>query len=730
LVIREKETPIPLEVSGPRERVDWATWLAGLAGLFLVLAVYTARVGPELARNTWATDDEIAYLNGGIEIRETWGGPLGLLRGLLDGSFTRAERGPLYMALLSTFAERSLSTFDRARALDFRLGLIGLAILFLVTWRWYGLLPSLALGLALATNPYYLHSIAVVGAEVIFVPLVALTLLVLARGMQRPGWLPVGFALMGLSFLAKSNGFFLIVPALLAWIAARGRRFWRERSFWLALAAFVLVASPLMIRNLRMTGNPLYNANTRLMWIDQYETSRTEAFRQHGASLAGYLRTHTVADMVRRLVDGTRKQLALQAQMLGGPVDSQIAGYALLALAIAGFLAVGPVPERILFGLAFAEFVLFFGWMTRVWFLPHYTLPIVPITYLVAFRTIGEVARRLAARRNTPWRPPTGWRQRPAAIGLSALLALGMVGAWGYAAARLDIPPAREAPEVAALREWLATHLTPEDRYILGPEREFRMEWYANLPGQRDSIPAMGGLEELLAYMDERRIDWLIVTPRQYARRLAVFQDWILYHEPDKFMYARPLPGWELVDYDRRGETIEYLIYRRNPNAPQQPIILRETPEHIFHLPHLPMYPADVNFDGRIALRGFDVARTEVRPGQEMEVTLYWQRLGRMRVGYTAFVHLLDETESRVWGQQDKPPREGAYPTNEWLLDEVIVEVYRFPVPPETPPGVYKLEVGWYDLNTGQRLNIRSGSSAATDDRYILPVRITVAHEP
>ncbi len=724
--IREEGRLIPQRASRPPGRVNWATWLAGLAGLFLVLVVYTTQVEPELARNTWATDDEIAYLNGGIEIRETWGGPLGLLRGLLAASFTRAERGPLYMALLSTFAERSLSTFDQARALDFWLGLAGLALLFLATWRWYGLSFGLTLGLVLATNPYYLHSVAVVGAEVIFVPLIALTLLVLARGMRHPRWLPVGFALIGLSFLAKSNGFFLIVPALLAWIAARGRRFWRERPFWLALAAFILVASPLLIRNLHMTGNPLYNANTRLMWIDQYETSRTEAFRRYGASMIGYLRTHNAADIVRRLLDGTRKQLALQAQMLGGPVHSRAAGYLLLALAIVGFLAVGSLPERLLFGLAFAEFILFFGWMTPVWFLPHYTLPIVPTTYLVAFRAIGAAVRRLAVRLNieSTWRPSPAWAR--AVTGFAAVLALGLAGTWANAAVRLDIPPAQEAPEVAALREWLATHLTAEDRYILGPEREFRMEWYADLPGQRYSVPAMGSLDELLAYLDEHRINWLIVTPRQYARRLAVFQDWILYHEPDKFMYARPLPGWALVDYDRQGDTIEYLIYRRDPNAPQQPVILRETSDHIFHLPRQPMHPADVNFGDRIALRGFDVARTELRPGEEMEITLYWQRLGRMQIGYTAFVHLLDEAESRVWGQQDKPPREGAYPTYEWLLDEVIVETYRFVVPPDTPPGTYKLEIGWYDPTTGQRLVIRSAAGVPAGDRYLLPTPVHV----
>ena len=720
---------IALAMPKPLGRVARIPWLAGVAGLFLVLTVYTARVEPELARNAWATDDEIAYLNGGIEIRETWGGPLGLLRGLLAGTFTRAERGPLYMALLSLFAERSLGMFDRARALDLWLGMAGLALLFLATWRWHGLSLALALGLALATNPYYLDSVAVVGAEVIFVPLIALTLLVLARGMSRPRWLPGGFALMGLAFLAKSNGIFLLAAALPAWIAARGRRFWRARAFWAALAALLLVASPLWIRNLRMTGNPLYNANTRLIWIDRYEVSRTEAFRQRGATLADYLRTHTAADIARRLFDGTRRQLALQARMLGGPVGSQAAGYALLALALIGFLAVGPPPERLLFGLAFAVFVLFFGWMTPVWFLPHYTLPVVPTAYLAAFRALGEGARRLGDRLNpleAASRLAANGLRHPAAIGLWALLTLGLAGAWLNAAARVTIPPARESPEVTALRTWLTTRLTSEDRYILGPEREFRMEWYANLPGQRYSIPAMGSLNELLAYMDQHQIDWLIVTPRQYARRLSVFQDWILYHEPDKFMYARPMPGWALIDYDRIGETVEYLIYRRDPAAPPRPIILRETPEHRFRLPRRPEHPVEVNFGDRIALRGFDVARTEVRPGDALEVTLYWQRLGRMRIGYTAFVHLLDEAESRVWGQQDKPPREGAYPTYEWLLDEVIVEAYRFTVPPETPPGAYRLEVGWYELATGQRLAIRPGPEVPPGDRYLLPTVIYV----
>jgi len=306
------------------------------------------------------------------------------------------------------------------------------------------------------------------------------------------------------------------------------------------------------------------------------------------------------------------------------------------------------------------------------------------------------------------------------------LVTIALAGALGSVIARLEVPPAQESPEVTALREWVISHMTDSDRYIIGPEREFRFEWYTDMPGKRYSVPAMGSFAELQAYIDAHDINWLVVTPRQYARRQAVFEDWIVYHEPDKFMYARPIPGWEMVDYDRLGDSVDYLIYRRNPDAPQRPVYLRETSEHVFRLGQPPAYTADVNFGDVIALRGFDISTREIQPGQGIEITLHWQRLGRMNIGYTAFVHLLDEAESRVWGQQDQPPRAGAYPTDQWLLDEVVSERYRFTVPPDTPAGTYKVEVGWYDLATGRRLEVQPEPGVPAGDRYLLPVTVSV----
>ncbi|GAB4569434.1 MAG: hypothetical protein Kow0047_22670 [Anaerolineae bacterium] len=712
-----------------RDRLSALTrWALAWAGLCIVLALFIAHVVPALAANDWATDDEIAYLNGGLEIHERWGGVAGLLGAMLRAEFTRSERGPLYMALLSTFARRDLSMFDRARWVNLWIGMVAILLLYVLIWRWHRPAYAFAVCTLLATGPDYINSMAVVGAEVVFVPLIALTLLTLDRGLDHPRWWVVGFGLMGVSYLAKSNGFFLIVPALIAWAVRHGRSAWRARALWLGLLVFLLIGSPLFIRNWRMEGNPLYNANTRLMWIDEYEVSRTDAFREAGASLAGYLRTHTLGDMIRRLATGTALQLKLQARMLRGGIEWEPVGYLLLALAIVGLVIVGPRARRALWGLTFAEFIAFFGWMTPVWYLPHYTMPVVPTTLLSAWMAIGAGVRFISSQlpRLADGAPRWLGRLEPGVTAFAAALALASVTGLAWQIGRIEIPPAQEDAEVAALREWIAAHVGPGEPFVLGPERKYRMEWYATWQGDRFSLPEMNRVEELAAYLDEHQIRWLILTPRQIARRLDVFREWVVYHEPDGFLYLRPLPGWRVVDWDRLGERIDYVILKRNPGATSEPIILRETEEHRFSIPDEGQQPIDARFGGQIALRGYRVDRAKAAPGDQITVRLYWQRLARPQRAYTAFVHLITSEGTTILTQHDKPPRDGAYPTHEWLLDEVVIEDYTLSLPIDAPPGRYRLEVGWYDLDTGARLPVEVNGAGPVGDHLILPTEVQV----
>lgn len=117
---------------------------------------------------------------------------------------------------------------------------------------------------------------------------------------------------------------------------------------------------------------------------------------------------------------------------------------------------------------------------------------------------------------------------------------------------------------------------------------------------------------------------------------------------------------------------------------------------------------ARVRFGRDLYLCGYQLDRTTFRPGDWLEVTLYWQAAKAPDGPADSFVHLLGtafnpETGDPLWGQQDKQ-LPGDHPVTDWRPGKLYRDVYRFRVPPHTPPGPYQLEIGWLEPETGQRL--------------------------
>jgi hypothetical protein len=109
---------------------------------------------------------------------------------------------------------------------------------------------------------------------------------------------------------------------------------------------------------------------------------------------------------------------------------------------------------------------------------------------------------------------------------------------------------------------------------------------------------------------------------------------------------------------------------------------------------------------GEVAeLLGYDLAASRIRPGEELDLTLYWRSTGETDTSYVVFVHILDQSEV-VWGQKDAPPAGGRLPTTGWLPGEIIVDHYRILVDGSVAPGTYWVEVGMYDPATGKRLPV------------------------
>jgi hypothetical protein len=140
---------------------------------------------------------------------------------------------------------------------------------------------------------------------------------------------------------------------------------------------------------------------------------------------------------------------------------------------------------------------------------------------------------------------------------------------------------------------------------------------------------------------------------------------------------------------------------------------------HIFDAP-APQIPLEVNFNGQARLVGIDLPQTNVKAGDSLPLTLYWQALAPFDRSWSVFVHLLDENGEFV-GQQDQIPGAGQFPTTSWLPNEYLVDSYNLLIRVDTPPRqqAYRLEVGLYDANDFSRLPItRSGK--VVGDHFVL----------
>ena len=130
-------------------------------------------------------------------------------------------------------------------------------------------------------------------------------------------------------------------------------------------------------------------------------------------------------------------------------------------------------------------------------------------------------------------------------------------------------------------------------------------------------------------------------------------------------------------------------------------------------------HPLPANLSNQAGFLGYDLPSGEIKAGETLSLTLYWQALAEMDTSYTVFVHVLD-SENKVWGQRDSLPGEGNLPTTGWLPGEVIVDQYKVPIRPDARPGQYVIEIGMYQAETGQRLPIINQKGQVVDDRVLL----------
>ncbi len=135
--------------------------------------------------------------------------------------------------------------------------------------------------------------------------------------------------------------------------------------------------------------------------------------------------------------------------------------------------------------------------------------------------------------------------------------------------------------------------------------------------------------------------------------------------------------------------------------------------------------PTLAHFEDGIDLLGSSLSSSDARPGETLTVTLFWRAAaGPTQMSHTVFTHLLGPAKadgSILWAGHDSPPLGNSYPTTRWDRGEIIVDRHTFTIPPDAPPGTYRIEAGLYTpQKDGARLNVLDEAGEPSADNVIL----------
>jgi hypothetical protein len=177
--------------------------------------------------------------------------------------------------------------------------------------------------------------------------------------------------------------------------------------------------------------------------------------------------------------------------------------------------------------------------------------------------------------------------------------------------------------------------------------------------------------------------------------------------------------GWQTI-----LDTERYLpLTGADPSAPPLDVLLLDAATGVdwgYRAPD-PQARAAATFGGAIALDGVTLDAAQVTAGGSVDVTLLWRFVQSMDADYVATLQLLDDAGGLVAQADGDVP---GYPTSYWWAAPPFPDTRALAIPPETPPGTYRLWVGWYRLPDGARLPVIA--DGAVNDLAPLPVTLTV----
>lgn len=132
-------------------------------------------------------------------------------------------------------------------------------------------------------------------------------------------------------------------------------------------------------------------------------------------------------------------------------------------------------------------------------------------------------------------------------------------------------------------------------------------------------------------------------------------------------------------------------------------------------------HPLDwpVNLGRKVAFLSYELARTQMAPGETLLLLTYWRVLEPPDAPAVVFAHLLD-AHSQVKRGQDRLDA----PVAHWQPGDVVVQVHTLKLAADAAPGAYQLEIGFYATDDSTRWPVFDGDTAVADRLLLHPIEV------
>ncbi len=157
-------------------------------------------------------------------------------------------------------------------------------------------------------------------------------------------------------------------------------------------------------------------------------------------------------------------------------------------------------------------------------------------------------------------------------------------------------------------------------------------------------------------------------------------------------------------------------------SAQAPPEAMQALADAILDAPPHPAIATPADFGDALHFYGVTVKNPDVQPGEDLDITWYWQVKAALPGNWRPFVHFEGDAGARFVGDHD--PVAGALPISRWRPGQIIADHQLVRVPPGTRPGAYTVFMGLYDRAKRQTL-LDAGSADGGQNRLrVTTVRV------